>query len=554
VNGGRAIVCLIAATLLPPVVLEPGVGASPGTAAKTDTSAGTNPDSRTLVEAGRRLYREGRRVTGEVITAVVQGDVRVDGTQVTCESCHRRSGMGAGESGRLTPPVAGPLLFAPGPHRGRPAYTETSLARAIRDGVDSAGRPLDPLMPRYAVGEPDLAAIAAYLRSLGSTPSPGADAQSLRFATVIAADAPPGERRAMMDVLTAFFTEKNAQVRREGARTQARRAPGEPANPYREWSLEIWEVTGPSDRWRAQIEARYRDRPVFALLSGLVTGPWQPIHEFCESHEVPCLLPNSDLAPGAGSDFYGLYFSGGMRLEAEILAAEIAASGEAGEVVQVASPTDPNAIGAATVFEAAIGRRGGRVRTERTASGPAADAVLRNTLAGPASAVVVWLPADVVSTLSGGNGPGDPPAASGPARPGGPPIYFSSTLLADTGGAVPAALRSRSHVVHLGRLPGDRDPARERFRAWARSRGIAIGSERLQAQTWFACMAMVDGAKHLGIYPYRDYLLDLLDHSPGLAAFLPGYPRGELGPGQRFLAKGGYVIDLAGGDPSWIVP
>jgi hypothetical protein len=503
-----------------------------------------------LVEAGRRIYREGRGTAGEALKAVVQGDVQVDGTQVTCESCHRRSGMGTGEGGRLSPPVAGPLLFAPGQHRGRPAYTDASLARALRDGIDPVGRPLDPLMPRYDLGEEDLAAVTAYLRALGADPSPGASGTSLRFATVIATDAPADQRDAVTGILTAFFAEKNAQIRREADRTAMRRAPGEPLVPYRRWDLEIWEVSGPAGVWRAQIEARYQERPVFAILSGLVTGPWRPIHDFCEANGIPCLLPNTDLTPAAEGDHYGLYFSAGMRLEAEILASEIAAAGRTADVLQVVAEADPNAVGAAAAFEAAIGRRGGRVRSERVGAG--SGAVARSLLAGSAAAVVLWTPAGVIGA----------PDAAGDAAVGSPekagaagsPIYFSSTILGDTGETLPADLRSRARVVHRGRLPGDRDTALERFRFWARARDIAARSERLQSQTWFSCMALVDGAKHLGLYPSRDYLLDLLDHSPGLSAFLPGFPRGEMGPGQRFLVKGGYVIPVAGGDPVWIVP
>jgi len=45
-------------------------------------------------------------------------------------------------------------------------YSEETLARAIRDGVDSEGRPLGYLMPRYALGDADMAALIDYLKQI----------------------------------------------------------------------------------------------------------------------------------------------------------------------------------------------------------------------------------------------------------------------------------------------------------------------------------------------------------------------------------------------------
>ena len=44
------------------------------------------------VEAGRRMYREGVRPSGEPLTATVTEDVPFLGTQFSCESCHGQNG------------------------------------------------------------------------------------------------------------------------------------------------------------------------------------------------------------------------------------------------------------------------------------------------------------------------------------------------------------------------------------------------------------------------------------------------------------------------------
>ena len=203
--------------------------------------------------AGRRLYREGRSVSGDAVKAVVQGDVPVLGTQVTCQSCHGRSGIGVPESGRTSPPVAAPLLFSPDAQRRRPAYTEGTLARALREGIDPAGRPLDPLMPRFQLGGSDVAALDAYLRRLGAAESPGVGPGRLRLATVVAGEVESGVERAILDVLEAFIADRNrgAPQRRRGGH-----APGQPKETFREWSLDVWRVTGPPRGWRVQPAAR----------------------------------------------------------------------------------------------------------------------------------------------------------------------------------------------------------------------------------------------------------------------------------------------------------
>jgi mono/diheme cytochrome c family protein len=497
------------------------------------------PSEDDVVAAGRRLYREGRDESGRAVSALVQGDVPVLGTQVTCESCHGRSGMGAIESGRIPSALAGPLLFAADAQRKRAAYSESTLALALRNGVDPAGRSLDPLMPRYRLGDRDVAALAAYLRQLGAAPSPGVGPTSVRLATVVAGDVTTNEERAVLDVLEPFVADRN---RSGPQRLRGGHAPGQKKETFRQWSLDVWRLSGPPERWRAQMETRYHERPVFAVVSGLAAGSWQPIHEFCEAQEVVCLLPNADLAPVDDRSFYSLYFSRGLSLEAQILASELLASGRGADVLQLVVGGAPGPAGAAERLGRDLERGGGRARLLVVEDGPGTDALAR-AISGPSSAVVVWLPRGVVRRLEASAGTGVPP------------LLFSSTLLEADWDAVPGPLRGRSQLVHLFKLPGDPDPQLERFRAWAADRGVPRRHERLQAQTFFAGLAAAEGIKHIGRYPNREYLMDLLDHASNLATYLPLYPRPGFGPGQRVLTRGGYVVDLSGRRaPIWMVP
>ena len=97
--------------------------------------------------------------------------------------------------------------------------------------------------------------------------------------------------------------------------------------------------------------------------------------------------------------------------------------------------------------------------------------------------------------------------------------------------------------------------SRIRFRAWARVQKVKLVDVEQQALAYFACMAFAEGVKHTGLYLSRDYVLDLLNHSSKLTAYLPLYTRGGLTPWQRVLSRGGYVVDLSGHTPpAWVVP
>jgi hypothetical protein len=447
--------------------------------------------------------------------------------------------MGAGE-GVIRVPPASALLFEPAPQRQRGAYDVPSLARALRDGVDPAGRRLDPLMPRYRLGDPDVDALAAYLRGLSAGPSPGVSETTIRFATVVTEGVAPATKESVLAVLRRYVEEKGRQTRVESRRIGHGSPPGERRpTTYREWALEVWELTGAPDTWEAQLESRYAQQPVFALLGGLSAGSWEPVARFCERHELPALLPATD-EPSLDAGFYTLYFSRGLALEADLAAADIGAAGIE-RVVQVFRPGSPGARAAERLARALS--TAGVVVSDRPLAAEAPPTFPAGL--GSDAALVLWLSRPDLERVVA-------PDA------GHPRVYVSSTLL-DRRLEGLLRLGSTTLGLHPFALPGALDPALVRFRAWARSRGIASGDERRQAEAWFACLAANEGLMHAGRFLVRDYVLDSLDHAQGLPAYLPLYARGSAGPAQRFLVKGGYVLPLEGGRPSpararWIVP
>lgn len=174
---------------------------------------------------------------------------------------------------------------------------------------------------------------------------------------------------------------------------------------------------------------------------------------------------------------------------------------------------------------------------------PVAD-LAEGTKSIPDAAFVLWLEQEQI-------------AAADKLPPG--RVYFSSTLLGDgLDGAIPS-VPGPAFVAHPYRLPGRPDPALARFTVWAKTRGIELSAPRHQSEAFFACLALKDAIAHVGRFFIRDFVLDVLDHSQSIVAYLPFYPRPTLGPGQRFVNKGGYVLPIIDGEPvtqdaAWILP
>ena len=509
--------------------------------ARQDNEVGDAPD----LDDGRRMYQDGKLPSGEPLTAIVAGDVPVLGTQFSCESCHGRSGMGASEGKYIVPPIAGQFLFAPSPQPARPAYTEESLARLLREGMTPDGRYLGELMPLYKLTDDEITAMTAYLARLSYSNSPGVDDKIIRFATVITEDVEAGERTAVLDVLNTFVGEKNSNTRLESERWDRGYTPSSRlATVHRDWVLEEWTLTGPPESWDKQLEQRYREAPVFAMLSGLSNDSWGPIGRFCERHEIACLFPGTRVTDAAEGDFYTLYYSRGLELEADLIANHLAAQ-PVTEVIQVFCGAAPAK--AASALRSSL-------QTEDLAANdlgfecddalPVAELIERSESL-PNAAIVLWLEQEHLAAIEGG-------LLSGR-------VYFSSTLLGEEYDRAFPSVTGPAFMAHPYRLPGQVDPAMARFEAWAKSRGIDMTAPRRQSEAFFACLVLKDAVKHIGRFFIREFMLDMLDHAQSIVAYLPYYPRPTLGPGQRFVNKGGYVLPIVDGQPvtqdaTWILP
>jgi hypothetical protein len=482
-------------------------------------AAQTAPDA-ALVARGEAIY------FGTDAALARPGAARVQGAPIpphaaACVACHRRSGLGSAESNLLVPPVAGHLLFNPlAPQTGqrlpwpsrdrtRPAYDEASLARALSEGVAPDGVPIVAPMPRYTFGADEVAALAAYLRTLSAATAPGVSDEEVVFATVTTPDAPPAQVNDLLRTLQAFFADKNAGTRSETRRrAQALRTDSTMYRRFRRWRLEHWALTGEPHTWAAQLEARYAAAPVFALLSGLSYDDWSPVHEFCERTKLPCLLPNAWLPP-AREDFYSIYFSPGLAAEVQALAETLAGTREV-VLWTVAGSTGERQRAA---IAAALARHGIGV-VDRA---PHAGDVL-----------VAALSADAIERRWHA-------LAQPPRR-----VYALAGMLAelpDTWRPHDAALRAHSVLVTPLAPGAAAQRQMARARAWFAGKGMKFASERIAANALLAAVVAVETMMHVDERFSREYCIEKIEHNLENIPPFTAYPRLAIGPSQRFASR-----------------
>lgn len=553
-----------------------------------------------LVEQGRRIYEEGILSDGSQMHGIRAGVGEVVDKEANCITCHRRSGMGGVEGDIQVSPITARFLFSPpdemaratmDPRTGKrmnlahAVYDDHAIAMSIRSGVNSSGRQMNPMMPTYPLEDRDMLALTAYMHQLSSTWSPGVTDDSVRFAAVITPGIDPERKQALLDMLRGAMLQKNGSTVTSASRRRHMVSAAEfVLGTERKWAIDIWELKGEPATWRSQLDGYERLAPPFALITGLGTGTWQPVQEFCESRRIPCWFPSVDLVPAGPEPRYSLYYTRGVAFEAEVLARHLLAEPAPPKRVLQVFVDDEVGRGAVGALQAAL--VGSTIRVEPFAFEPGQERALKKALkaARPDTTVMFWLRRPELEQLAKIS----PPRATS---------YFSGRLAGAELTAIPAKWKVVAHVVYPYALPEQRALSLQYFKYWLTTRKITLVDEAMQSEVYFGLNFLTDTMAEMLDNVYRDYLIEraetmigqretkkvedeirdiglvrprpravpmgarknvqfapgYAEHAAGLREGTTVFPRLALGPGQRYASRQGYIVSFAAPDASKLV-
>ena len=541
----------------------------------TATAETASVDSLTSEEKlvlGERMYRKGILPNGEPIQAMVSTDIPVDGRMFTCVNCHQRSGLGSEEGSVITWPINGKELYIPRRRTGawnankqkqgpgstkrwslpsqyqaadaRPAYTDETLAQLLREGVAPDGRILERAMPRYQINDNDMSVMTHYLKNLSIENDPGVDKNRIRFATVVTEGVSAEDKEAMLSVLKAHIDTNNTQTRPHQRR--ARSGPfykTEKFGAYRLFELDIWELSGPPDTWQSQLETYYQAGPVFAMLGGIASGSWAPIHRFCEEQEIPCIFPVTDQPVMSDTDWYTLYLSKGLHQEGEAAARYLRSSLDKDNNTRITQVYRDDSEGAilAQVFQETLGTSDTVTSNEWKlgADEPITDELLQQIFETQRpDAVLLWLEDTDMTT-----------ATSWLAKQSKQPktVFASWGLLDGNTSTIPDQLRDKIYLTYPRNLPEDNMIKIKVLKHWLKIRKIPVTNLDIQSQMYFLGWMLPGAITHMRSEFFRDYFIESFDMMKDQDYAIATFPRLTFGPGQRYASKGCYIVQLTDG-------
>jgi ABC-type branched-subunit amino acid transport system substrate-binding protein len=470
--------------------------------------------------AGRLIYHEGKSPSGGAVNALVAG-TSLSAEQVSCVGCHGDDGLGRPEGGVTPTPISWKDLTKPWGRtlesgRKHPPYDARTLARAISDGVDSAGNPLEPAMPRYSMSRADMEALVAYLKRLGDEPVPGVGAAEVRIGTVVPERGPFAELgRAIRGVLEAWVAETNAAGGIHG-RKIALHVAG--YDPDRESGL-------PSAK------ALLAKRDLLALVSGFTPTDEPGVADLAEKEGVPLVGPFTPWPEGEGAGRTQVfYLLGGPREHARVLAAHALRGGAAAGNAAVVHANDERHADAARAAEQRFKAGGVEAALVSFERGHLDDEAVGAIHArGAEWLIFVGEDPDLSDLLRRAF-----------ARDWTPRVLASGSLAGRAALAAPVAFQGRV-VLAMPTAPADETP--DGRAALERATSRARLDERFRsarASAWAAAQVLGEGLRRSGRGLSRDRLAKSLE---AVSDFQTGLlPPLSYGPVRRIGASGAWLV------------
>lgn len=470
--------------------------------------------------AGQRLFREGVGVSGHEVSARVGAvDMPVPGRVVPCANCHGRDGLGRAEAGIAPPVIVWSELVKPYGHhhdsgRSHPPFDGAGVLRAVTEGRDPAGQPLDRAMPRYALGREDQDNLVAYLKKLEHDHDPGIGAQTLRIGTLLPLSGSLADSgRLARRVMESFFADLNEAGGLYGRRLE----------------LVAIDAAVPRDELAAR-GLTLLDGDVLALLAPLAPGAEPLLLPLAEARRVPVIGPlgtNTAVEGGARTTFF---VQPGLRELVRSLAAHAGAT-TAGKPLLLLATDDPAHEPLAAALRRQCERAGcGTLTVQRSAPGRFDLGAALRALRESEAAAVFFLAgeAELEAFLRGADAAGLHPA-----------VLLPGAFGARAAVRAPAGFDGRI-VLAYPLAPGEALRAGSRFEAFRERHGLPGGGVSTQAAAYAAVAVLAEGLRRSGRALGREQLVRQLE---ALREFrTDAVPPLSYGPDRRVGALGGHLV------------
>lgn len=231
---------------------------------------------------GKEIYLRGTSASGREIMARLN-DLDVPASAFPCSGCHGIRGEGKSEGGVTAGDITWSNLIKPYGHthptgRKHGPFTESSVIRAVVNGVDSNGNDLLVAMPRYKISAEDMADLLAYLKRIDTDLDPGLSETTVTVGLVLPSSGGLAEvGAAMKDVVTAYFDSINS---RGGIFS-------------RKIELKVADAgTGGAAIPTAAQNFAHKEQ-VFAFVSGLSAGSDPQLAALARTEEIPIIGPST---------------------------------------------------------------------------------------------------------------------------------------------------------------------------------------------------------------------------------------------------------------------
>ena len=478
---------------------------------------------------GKQIYLRGTSPSGGEITALFN-EIEVPASTVTCAGCHGMRGEGKTESGVTAGDLTWPNLVKPYGHthttgRKHGPFNESSLTRAVVNGVDSDGNALLVAMPRFKLSAEDMADLIAYVKRLDSDLDPGLTDGSIRIGLLLPSTGALADvSAAMKDVFTAYFDDINSR--------------GGIFSRKIEFLFADAGAGGGAIATTAQSFAEKEQ--IFAFVGGMSAGAETQIARLARDEEIPFIGP-STLLPGADTPVnrYVFYLLPGVAEQAVSLVNFAAARSEL-QTSKLAIVYSDNSLAtaAAAAAEQQAKKIGREVTIKQVFTSIDFDArrIVEKLKSKGVDAVFFFgMNKEQSSLLS--------ELLSEAAAPGWSPRLF--LLGAFSGKELPASIPTMKDKIFLAfpTLPADiTQEGVNEFRALHEKYQFAPGHTASQLAAFAAAKVFVEGLTRAGKDLSREKLITTLE---GFYEYDTGAtPRISFGPNRRIGAAGAHVLPL----------